>query len=177
MICPTGPLGHSGADTTRGQLGALLEADGGAGRLLATTLSAQQGTASSPLYVHAKIGIVDDHWLTIGSANLNDHSLFNDTELNVITCDPEMARDTRLRLSVWSEHLQADRIDGAPGTVIDQMWRRSVSGSTPASNPARPRPTDCPCCRPCRGAPNASPDHFAAYWWTADPPTAEAPLT
>ncbi len=41
-----------------------------------------------PLYVHAKIGIVDDAWLTVGSANLNEHSFFNDSEMNVVTCDP-----------------------------------------------------------------------------------------
>ncbi len=56
------------------------------------------------VYVHAKIGIVDDRWLTVGSANLNSHSLFNDTELNVVTLDPRLARETRLRL--WSEHLE-----------------------------------------------------------------------
>ena len=67
-------------------------------------MTAHQGAVSSPVYVHAKIGIVDDRWLTIGSANLNEHSLFNDTELNVLTCDPELARGTRLRL--WSEHLR-----------------------------------------------------------------------
>ena len=38
--------------------------------------------------MHAKIGIVDDAWLAIGSANLNEHSLFNDTEVDVVTCDP-----------------------------------------------------------------------------------------
>ena len=42
---------------------------------------------SAPVYVHAKIGIIDDRWLTIGSANLNEHSLLNDTEMNVLTCD------------------------------------------------------------------------------------------
>jgi phosphatidylserine/phosphatidylglycerophosphate/cardiolipin synthase-like enzyme len=30
-------------------------------------------------YVHSKIGIVDDAWMTVGSANLNEHSFFNDT--------------------------------------------------------------------------------------------------
>ena len=42
--------------------------------------------------MHAKIGIVDDAWLAIGSANLNEHSLFNDTEVDVVTCDPALAR-------------------------------------------------------------------------------------
>jgi phosphatidylserine/phosphatidylglycerophosphate/cardiolipin synthase-like enzyme len=54
--------------------------------------------------VHAKIGIVDDAWLTLGSANLNEHSLFNDTEMNVVTHDTALARQTRLRL--WAEHLE-----------------------------------------------------------------------
>ena len=34
------------------------------------------------VYVHAKIAVVDDAWLTVGSANLHEHSLFNDTEVN-----------------------------------------------------------------------------------------------
>jgi phosphatidylserine/phosphatidylglycerophosphate/cardiolipin synthase-like enzyme len=75
------------------------------------------------VYVHAKVGIVDDRWLTVGSANLNEHSLFNDTEVNVVLCDEQRARDARLRL--WSEHLERDagEIDGAPAAVIDALWR------------------------------------------------------
>jgi phosphatidylserine/phosphatidylglycerophosphate/cardiolipin synthase-like enzyme len=125
LVLPAHP--DSGADTTRGQLGMLVQADGGAGRLLATTLTALDGKGSGTLYVHAKIGIVDDRWLTIGSANLNDHSLFNDTELNVITCDPRLARDTRLRL--WAEHLRLDpsEVDSDPHTVIDKIWRPTAT--------------------------------------------------
>src|ERR1039458_7856381 len=101
VLLPAKP--NNGADTTRGQLGVLAGADNGAGRFLATTISARSGQLTGPLYVHAKIGIVDDAWLTVGSANLNEHSFFNDTEMNVVTCDPRLARETRLRL--WSEHL------------------------------------------------------------------------
>jgi phosphatidylserine/phosphatidylglycerophosphate/cardiolipin synthase-like enzyme len=137
-VLPAHP--DSGADTTRGQLGTLVQADGGAGRLLATTLTALHGNAVGTLYIHAKIGIVDDCWLTIGSANLNDHSLFNDTELNVITCDPRLARETRLRL--WAEHLQCEpsEIDGDPCTVIDEHWRpTAVAESARRSDGAPPR--------------------------------------
>ena len=70
------------------------------------------------------MGIVDDRWLTVGSANLNAHSLLNDTEMNVVTDDPELARDTRLRL--WAEHLELEPeaiADDAPGTVVDERWR------------------------------------------------------
>jgi phosphatidylserine/phosphatidylglycerophosphate/cardiolipin synthase-like enzyme len=121
VLLPAKP--NNGADSTRGQLAALVRADDGAGRFLATTISARTGELSGPAYVHAKIGIVDDHWLTLGSANLNEHSLFNDTELNVVVCDETIARETRLRL--WSEHLErpADELAGAPRQVIDELWR------------------------------------------------------
>jgi phosphatidylserine/phosphatidylglycerophosphate/cardiolipin synthase-like enzyme len=114
---------NNGADTTRGQLGVLAAADDGAGRFLAVTISALSGRLPGPLYVHAKIGIVDDAWLTVGSANLNEHSFFNDTEMNVVTCDPRLARETRLRL--WAEHLQrpVEDVSGAPARVIDELWR------------------------------------------------------
>ena len=73
--------------------------------------------------MHSKLGIVDDRWLTIGSANLNEHSLFNDTEMNIVTHDPELARQTRLRL--WSEHLElpVDQVDHDPIDVIDNLWK------------------------------------------------------
>ena len=114
---------NNGADTTRGQLAALLRADAGAGRFLATTISAHTGELSGPLYVHAKIAIVDDRWLTLGSANLNEHSFFNDTEMNIVTCDHAVARETRLRL--WAEHLETsvEQVSGEASHVVDQMWR------------------------------------------------------
>ena len=73
--------------------------------------------------MHAKVGIVDDRWLTLGSANLNAHSFFNDTEVNVVTCDPALVRETRLRL--WAAHLErdVDQVAGDPSTVVDELWR------------------------------------------------------
>jgi phosphatidylserine/phosphatidylglycerophosphate/cardiolipin synthase-like enzyme len=121
LLLPAKP--NSGADDTRGTLAELIEADDGAGRLLACTLYARHGRLRDPVYVHAKVGIVDDNWLTIGSANLNEHSLFNDSELNVVCRDTALVRDTRLRL--WAEHLELERrqIDGDPTEVIDQKWK------------------------------------------------------
>jgi phosphatidylserine/phosphatidylglycerophosphate/cardiolipin synthase-like enzyme len=121
IVLPSKP--NTGADDTRGSLAELIEADNGAGRLLACALFAHQGAFSDPIYVHAKVGIVDDHWLTIGSANLNDHSLFNDTEMNVVIHDTSLATDTRLRL--WAEHLElpVSAVDGDPASVIDTLWK------------------------------------------------------
>jgi phosphatidylserine/phosphatidylglycerophosphate/cardiolipin synthase-like enzyme len=121
VMLPAKP--NNGADTTRGQLGVLAAADNGAARFLATTISARSGGLTGPLYVHAKIGIVDDTWLSIGSANLNEHSFFNDTEMNIVTCDRAVARETRLRL--WAEHLErpVGEVSGEPVEVIDELWR------------------------------------------------------
>jgi phosphatidylserine/phosphatidylglycerophosphate/cardiolipin synthase-like enzyme len=121
VLLPARPKG--GADDTRGALGELIEADGGAGRVLACCLYARAGSASDVVYVHAKVGLVDDRWLTVGSANLNDHSLFNDTEVNLVTHDTALARATRLAL--WSEHLEStpSDLDGDPADVIDKRWR------------------------------------------------------
>jgi phosphatidylserine/phosphatidylglycerophosphate/cardiolipin synthase-like enzyme len=89
--------------------------------------------------VHAKIGIVDDRWLTIGSANLNAHSLFNDSEMNIVTCDPALARATRLRL--WAEHLDRDEaeVGGDPAAVFDELWRPIALDQRARSRRGEPR--------------------------------------
>jgi phosphatidylserine/phosphatidylglycerophosphate/cardiolipin synthase-like enzyme len=115
---------NNGQDDTRGQLSVLAEADDGGGRFLAATLRARTAQRDDPLYVHAKVGIVDDRWLTVGSANLNAHSLLNDTEMNVVTDDAELARRTRERL--WAEHLELDAsaVAGSdPVALVDDHWR------------------------------------------------------
>jgi phosphatidylserine/phosphatidylglycerophosphate/cardiolipin synthase-like enzyme len=122
IVLPAKP--NTGADDTRGVIAELITADANAGRLLACTLYSRNEERSMPVYVHAKIGIVDDRWLTVGSANLNEHSLFNDTEMNIVTHDPRVAKDVRLGL--WSEHLElpVEALAGSPSEVIDTLWRR-----------------------------------------------------
>jgi phosphatidylserine/phosphatidylglycerophosphate/cardiolipin synthase-like enzyme len=115
---------NNGQDDTVGQLAALAAADDGNHRLLAATIRSLSGERDDRLYVHAKVAIVDDRWLTVGSANLNAHSLMNDTEMNVVTDDVALARDVRLRL--WAEHLELK--PGAiaeldPCAVVDDHWR------------------------------------------------------
>jgi phosphatidylserine/phosphatidylglycerophosphate/cardiolipin synthase-like enzyme len=120
MLLPAKP--NNGNDDTRGVLGELVEADADAGRMLACTIYARAGAVADPIYVHAKVGIVDDAWLTLGSANLNEHSLFNDTEMNLVSHNPALALETRLRL--WAEHLELpeEELRRDPIEVIDQLW-------------------------------------------------------
>jgi phosphatidylserine/phosphatidylglycerophosphate/cardiolipin synthase-like enzyme len=56
-----------------------------------------------PIYVHAKVAIIDDLWATVGSANLNNRGMRDDTEMNVATLDPDLAIGFRIML--MAEHL------------------------------------------------------------------------
>jgi len=121
LVLPARPKG--GGDDTRGALAELIEADGGSGRMLACCLNAPSGSVADPVYVHSKLAVVDDARLIVGSANLNDHSLFNDTEACVVTDDADLARGTRLRL--WAEHLErpVEDVAGDPADLVDRTWR------------------------------------------------------
>jgi phosphatidylserine/phosphatidylglycerophosphate/cardiolipin synthase-like enzyme len=90
----------------------------GGDRFAVYDLENQQGT---PVYVHAKVVVVDDVWAMVGSDNLNRRSWSHDSELSIAVLDSELddreprdpaglgdgarrfARDLRLRL--WREHL------------------------------------------------------------------------
>jgi phosphatidylserine/phosphatidylglycerophosphate/cardiolipin synthase-like enzyme len=121
VLLPSKP--NNGADDTRGVLGHLIDADDDRGHLLACTLYARAGNIREPIYVHAKVTIIDDAWLTLGSANLNEHSLFNDTEMNIVTHDPKLALETRRRL--FAEHLElpVDQVPLDATEAIDELWK------------------------------------------------------
>ena len=121
LVLPGKPYG--GADDTRGALAELIAADDGADRVLACSLYAPAGPVADLIYVHAKTAVIDDRVLIVGSANLNDHSMYNDTEAAIVTDDADLARQTRLRL--WAEHLECSPADvsGDPTEIIDEVWR------------------------------------------------------
>jgi phosphatidylserine/phosphatidylglycerophosphate/cardiolipin synthase-like enzyme len=63
--------------------------------------------ADVPVYVHAKVCIVDDTWASTGSDNFSRRSWTHDSELTAVVLDESYARD--LRLTLAAEHL--DRLD------------------------------------------------------------------
>ncbi|MET9469881.1 phospholipase D family protein [Streptomyces sp. NPDC006544] len=89
-----------------------------------------ENRAGTPVYVHAKVCVVDDVWSTIGSDNINLRSWTHDSELNCAVLDEDVdgrapadpaglgdgarrfARELRLELS--REHLDAPE-PGSPG--------------------------------------------------------------
>jgi phosphatidylserine/phosphatidylglycerophosphate/cardiolipin synthase-like enzyme len=74
--------------------------------------------ASVPVYVHAKVCVIDDVWSCVGSDNLNMRSWTHDSELSCAIMDadggPAFGRSLRLRLQ--REHL--DRADGDDDDLV-----------------------------------------------------------
>ncbi|MEW6693650.1 Cardiolipin synthase B [Tepidimonas thermarum] len=52
----------------------------------------------APSALHAKVAVVDEHWATVGSTNLDPISLLLAREANVVTTDARFARHLRARL-------------------------------------------------------------------------------
>jgi hypothetical protein len=66
------------------------------------------------VYVHAKMMIVDDVFLSVGSANLNRRGLYHDSEINVFAVPEALRHDpanpvSRLRRQLWAEMLDLPR--------------------------------------------------------------------
>jgi len=119
----------------------------------------------TPVYVHAKVCVVDDVWATVGSDNLNRRSWTHDSELTAAVLDREpdgrepsdpsglgdhargFARE--LRLELWREHLDRTDDDGlvdldegfealrASAAALDAWYAGGQAGPRP---PGRLRP-------------------------------------
>ena len=77
---------------------------------------ALENRRSVPVYVHAKVCIIDDVWTCVGSDNLNLRSWTHDSEIScaVMDADGGTTFGRRLRLQLGREHL-----DRAAGDDID----------------------------------------------------------
>ncbi|MFB7177379.1 phospholipase D family protein [Streptomyces sp. NPDC056257] len=88
--------------------------------------------AGTPVYVHAKVCVIDDVWASVGSDNVNLRSWTHDSELGCAvydeTPDPRLPRDPaglgdgarafarELRLELMREHLDASAPAAGAGT-------------------------------------------------------------
>ncbi len=73
-----------------------------------------------PVWVHAKLMIVDGEWGTVGSCNLHRYSLFGNCELNAAFWDRETA--CALLSELLQEHLDRD-ISGMDDRAALQLFR------------------------------------------------------
>lgn len=155
----------SGPVNLIGRLRALDLLDGaGPGRVAVYGIENHAGV---PVYVHAKVCVIDDVWVSVGSDNVNRRSWTHDSELSCAVIDRRhdereprvldrfgtgarvFARDLRLQLA--REHL--DREPGQDGDLVDAedafaVFRRAgeqlqawhLDGRTGPRPPGRLRP-------------------------------------
>jgi phospholipase D1/2 len=71
--------------------------------------------AGAPIYVHAKVMVIDDWLLRIGSSNLNDRSMGLDTECDVAVEGADAA--TRQAILAFRQRLVAEHLGVAPSDV------------------------------------------------------------
>jgi phosphatidylserine/phosphatidylglycerophosphate/cardiolipin synthase-like enzyme len=106
-----------------------------------------ENAAGTPIYVHAKVCVVDDTWTTIGSDNLNLRSWTHDSELTCAFVDPDGTLPRDLRSALWAEHLGLPADDPRLREPEDAiaLWSERVGadGSRihPHEPPALPRRT------------------------------------
>jgi phosphatidylserine/phosphatidylglycerophosphate/cardiolipin synthase-like enzyme len=152
----------------------------GGDRVAVYDLENRHGT---PIYVHAKVCVMDDVWAAVGSDNLNRRSWTHDSELSAAVLDETrdgreprdpaglgdgarvFARELRLRL--WREHL--GRGPGEDGDLLDPVegfgaWRRTADALTAWHEGGRQGP------RPPGHVVEHDPGRVKAWaaWW-ADP--------
>lgn len=66
-----------------------------------------ENRAGTPVYVHAKVCVIDDVWASVGSDNINLRSWTHDSELSCAVLDEAGAFARELRLELMREHLDA----------------------------------------------------------------------
>ena len=101
-----------------------------------------------PVYVHAKVGIIDNEWATVGSANLDglslDSSLPSDIFNNLFSKNEQRAIEVNgvffdnanppanvvdiLRRKLWAEHLGFLKADGTPNIAEPLLQAANIQG-------------------------------------------------
>ena len=119
---PPAPAGSTRFAVVRGDPTRLIK--GGAAPKGARPREHKAGAAAtvvdvSNIYVNAKMMIVDDVFLSVGSANLNKRGLFHDGEINAFTVPERLKGDAAnpvrdLRLRLWAEMLDLPEQVAAP---------------------------------------------------------------
>jgi phosphatidylserine/phosphatidylglycerophosphate/cardiolipin synthase-like enzyme len=122
-------------------------AGAGGDRFAVYSLENEQGT---PIYVHAKVCIVDDAWACVGSDNTNRRSWTHDSELSAAVVDEGGSWARQLRLELAAEHLGTTQIDiSDPIGMFEAFaqsahrldsWRTAPSGERPSGQLRAYRP-------------------------------------
>ncbi len=127
-----------------------------------------------PIYVHSKVCIVDDVWMTIGSDNLNRRSWTHDSELSCAIVDETRDRGNRPIRRVWATAPASCRETpgcGCGASTCRTTWCRSTHTRVSTCWPRAPTPSNAGMRQ--TGRDRARPGDFAA---TTLPPSRASPV-
>ena len=90
-------------------------------------------------FLHAKVAVVDDHWATVGSSNIDPYSLLMAREANVFVRDAQFAEQLRIELLSMIEtgttpgraRALAQPQSGLEGGELDRLRRRARGDGLP----------------------------------------------
>ena len=88
------------------------------GALLAAGVEIHEYSVS---FHHAKVAVIDGHWATVGSSNLDPLSLLLAREANIVVDDVSFAQDLRARLEYAMVH---DGVRVEPAAYANRPWRQ-----------------------------------------------------
>lgn len=78
----------------------------------------------TPAFLHAKVAVVDDHWATVGSSNIDPLSLLVNLEANVVVEDA--AFTTRLASEIETAIAVSQRVGERAGTGLRALLHKAI---------------------------------------------------
>lgn len=96
------------------------------------TLPKAKGTVHRDIYIHSKLMLADDCFMTLGSANLNQRSMAADSEINIAT--DNIPHNRALRQRVWGNLTGAKALNGGEevsATIVDTFknWQELAANN------------------------------------------------
>jgi phosphatidylserine/phosphatidylglycerophosphate/cardiolipin synthase-like enzyme len=91
-----------------------------------------------PVYVHAKLMLVDDEWATVGSCNLHHFSLFGNGEMNVTFSEPTpFARFVASFCANTSIRIRSASMIAVRSICFERSPERTEKSSKPVNIPGK----------------------------------------
>jgi phosphatidylserine/phosphatidylglycerophosphate/cardiolipin synthase-like enzyme len=91
------------------------------------TVYCLENHAGTPVYVHAKVCVVDDTWAVVGSDNVSMRSWTFDSELSCAVLDGDGRYARELRLQLAREHLDRPEFDATDAVETFEAFARSAA--------------------------------------------------
>lgn len=96
------------------------------------------GEAWPEVYIHAKLMLIDDAFMTLGSANINTRSMQTDSELNIAHHVPDITRP--LREQQWAKYTAGWVTPGVSFNQAFGLWQKLMDANADAKGRKNGRP-------------------------------------